>query len=47
MIAGSNLLWLVLFISAILVGSICTVMIANYSEQIDLILDFFGKGWHQ
>ena len=47
MMAGSNLLWLVLFICAILVGSICRVVIANYSEQIDLILDFFGEGWHQ
>jgi hypothetical protein len=47
MISGSNLLWLVLFASAVLVGSICRGMIANYSAQIDFILDFFDKGWHE
>jgi hypothetical protein len=47
MISGSNLLWLVLFVSAFLVGSICRAMIANYSAQIDFILDFFDKGWHE
>jgi hypothetical protein len=47
MISGSNLLWLVLFVSAFLVGSICRAMIANYSAQIDFMLDFFDKGWHE
>jgi hypothetical protein len=44
---GSSLLWLVLFMFAVLVGSICRVVIVNYSEQIDFILDFFDKGWDQ
>jgi hypothetical protein len=47
MISGSNLLWLILLVSTILVGSICGVKIANYSAQIDFILDFFDKGWHE
>lgn len=47
MIPESKLLWLGLFISAILLGSICRALVANYSEQIKLMLDFFDKGWLQ
>ncbi len=43
----SSVLWLVVFMFAVLVGSICRVVIVNYSERIDFILDSLDKGWHQ
>jgi hypothetical protein len=47
MSSGSNLCWLVLFVSAVLVGSICKVMITDYCAQIDLMLAFLHQGWHE